>query len=58
MEYFFECPYCGELISMILELSETEQNYIEDCEVCCNPINISFKAEGNNVINFEAIKIN
>ena len=58
MEYFFECPYCGEKISIILDLSETEQNYIEDCEVCCSPINISFKAEGHNIKNFEAIKIN
>ena len=39
-EQFFNCAYCGELISVILELSETSQQYIEDCEVCCRPMQI------------------
>jgi len=41
-EYFFQCPYCWEEISMLLEPSSTEQQYIEDCEVCCRPIQIEF----------------
>jgi|TARA_B110001450_G_scaffold101478_1_gene96105 hypothetical protein len=41
-EYFFQCPYCWEEISMLLEPSSTEQQYIEDCEVCCSPIQIEF----------------
>lgn len=32
------CPYCGELIELLLDDSVTEQSYIEDCSVCCRPI--------------------
>ncbi|MFN3597189.1 MAG: CPXCG motif-containing cysteine-rich protein [Rubricoccaceae bacterium] len=40
-EHFFGCPYCGAEISMLLDLSAGSQTYIEDCEVCCNPIEVS-----------------
>ncbi len=33
------CPYCGELIEIVLDPSGgEEQQYIEDCFVCCRPI--------------------
>ncbi len=32
------CPYCGEVISILLDGSVDEQEYIEDCQVCCKPI--------------------
>ena len=32
------CPYCGETISVLIDDSLPEQNYIEDCQVCCRPI--------------------
>ena len=41
-EYFFQCPYCWEEISMLLEPSNQEQQYVEDCEVCCRPIQILY----------------
>ncbi len=34
------CPYCGEFIEIEVDCSEDEQSYIEDCSVCCRPINI------------------
>ena len=33
------CPYCGETITILLDPSDTDQEYIEDCQVCCKPIN-------------------
>jgi cysteine-rich CPXCG protein len=36
-----ECPYCGEPITIRIDLSAGSQNYIEDCQVCCQPITIS-----------------
>ena len=33
-----QCPYCGETIDLLIDESEQEQNYIEDCQVCCRPI--------------------
>ncbi|EIK95241.1 CPXCG motif-containing cysteine-rich protein [Pseudomonas sp. App30] len=33
-----ECPYCGETIPVLLDLSGGDQEYVEDCSVCCKPI--------------------
>ena len=35
-----QCPYCGEIIELLIDCSVPEQNYIEDCQVCCRPINV------------------
>ncbi|PHR84690.1 MAG: hypothetical protein COA59_04785 [Colwellia sp.] len=32
------CPYCGEMITVLIEPADLEQQYIEDCQVCCKPI--------------------
>lgn len=45
------CPYCGEKITLLVDTSNPEQNYIEDCEVCCRPINIQIKASPDGYIN-------
>ena len=34
-----DCPYCGETIDVLIDGSMSEQDYIEDCQVCCRPIN-------------------
>ena len=52
-EHFFQCPYCWETISMLLDPSSHEQQYIEDCEVCCNPMEINVKFQENELISFE-----
>lgn len=54
MEHEFACPYCGEEISMVLDLSVGRQTYIEDCEVCCKPIEISFAVESDELTSFYA----
>ncbi|HEX4643649.1 MAG TPA: CPXCG motif-containing cysteine-rich protein [Candidatus Acidoferrales bacterium] len=57
MEHYFFCPYCGEEISMVLDLSVRRQTYVEDCEVCCNPIEISYGAEDEGLSRFAARKL-
>lgn len=32
------CPCCGEIIQVIVDLSIEQQEYVEDCSVCCRPI--------------------
>jgi transcription elongation factor Elf1 len=54
MEYSFHCPYCGEEISMVLDLSAGGQSYIEDCEVCCRPIEIRYAVEEDELVSFGA----
>jgi hypothetical protein len=53
-EHYFQCPYCWEEISMLLDFSGGSQSYVEDCEVCCNPITIAYEAEAGGLISFSA----
>jgi len=53
-EYFFQCPYCWEEISMLIDTSQRQQTYIEDCETCCNPIQISVTTEQQEIVSFQA----
>lgn len=44
-----DCPYCGECIQMVIDCSVSGQDYIEDCQVCCRPINIYVTIEDETV---------
>jgi hypothetical protein len=40
------CPYCGELISFWLETEGGRaQRYVEDCSVCCRPIEVHVEVD-------------
>ena len=39
---------------MVLDLSVPSQTYVEDCEVCCNPIQIHYLIEDDAVVDFDA----
>lgn len=56
-EHRFTCPYCWEEISMVFDLSTPEQSYVEDCEVCCNPIVLRFKSRNGMVVYLDARQI-
>ncbi|MBD3631227.1 MULTISPECIES: CPXCG motif-containing cysteine-rich protein [Cyclobacterium] len=54
IEHYFQCPYCLAEISMLLDPSVTEQEYIEDCEICCNPIQVAYGIENGELHWFNA----
>ena len=54
IEYDFMCPYCWQPITMLLDVSVREQRYVEDCEVCCNQIDVHYRVEWGDVVTFEA----
>ena len=54
LEHFFTCPYCWEEISFILDVSLEGQSYIEDCEVCCQPIQIRYIVADFEIVDFDA----
>ena len=57
VEKFFKCPFCLEKISMLLDVSEDgQQSYVEDCEVCCNPIQVQYEAQNTKLSSFQADK--
>ena len=38
------CPYCGERLETRVDLTADEPAYVEDCEVCCRPIEFQHRA--------------
>jgi hypothetical protein len=48
-EYGLSCPYCGESITLLIDASCTEQEYVEDCEVCCRPMLVSARLEAGKI---------
>ncbi|MEZ4802025.1 MAG: CPXCG motif-containing cysteine-rich protein [Gelidibacter sp.] len=53
-EHYFQCPYCWEEISMLIDFSIPQQTYIEDCEICCNPIQLTISIKNNEIARFQA----
>ena len=53
-EYFFTCPYCWERISVLVDCSVKQQSYVEDCEVCCRPIDLTVRCSAGRVRKLEA----
>lgn len=44
----YQCPYCGEPVQALLDLSGGDQHYIEDCPVCCRPIQFELQTDGDS----------
>ena len=47
------CPYCGENITLVIDLTVPEQVYIEDCFVCCRPIRVTCRADSGQFTDIE-----
>tara|TARA_B110000090_G_C13263105_1_gene401203 strand:- start:413 stop:619 length:207 start_codon:yes stop_codon:yes gene_type:complete len=57
-ERTISCPYCGESIEVLIEPVEEAQDedaaqYIEDCQVCCRPIQFKMTTAFNGEIHLE-----
>lgn len=51
---FIFCPYCGESIEILVDCSVEEQEYTEDCQVCCRPIVLSVTVGAGDTPQVEA----
>lgn len=45
-----DCPYCGERLKILIDGSAGNQDYVEDCQVCCSPIDISVQIDSSGEI--------
>jgi hypothetical protein len=36
-----QCPYCGESFDTTVDVSAGSFSYVEDCQVCCQPIELT-----------------
>lgn len=52
-EQHLQCPYCKQAITVLLDMGiEGYASIIDDCEVCCRPIDISYSIEDSELISF------
>ena len=45
-----QCPYCGESIDTVVDLSAGSFRYIEDCQVCCAPIDLAGEVDDEGTL--------
>lgn len=45
-EIDIECPFCGATFTALVDPDDAGSDYIQDCEVCCNPIQFSVRDDG------------
>jgi len=48
------CPYCGESAPIAVDLSAGSQSYIEDCQVCCQPMTVILELDDRG--RFQALR--
>ena len=49
-----QCPYCWETLDVSVDPSVPEQEYVEDCQVCCQPILLRVTFDDNLTPHVEA----
>lgn len=48
-----QCPYCGEAFETAVDLSAGSFQYVEDCQVCCQPIELAGEVDdGGRLVGF------
>ena len=47
------CPYCGESIEVLLNPEDVDADYIEDCQVCCRPIEFRLREDAGGWVEAE-----
>lgn len=50
MDCRIRCPYCAEPMEIVLDLSAGDQSYVEDCQVCCQPMQVTFETEQGELL--------
>lgn len=57
IEVPFDCPFCGAPVSVLVDPTVPAQRYVEDCEVCCRPLEIAYMADGEAVTGFDVTAV-
>ena len=54
IEVAVQCPYCWEEITLLIDASIEMQEYVEDCEVCCRPIDFVVEVDEQGLAKVDA----
>ena len=52
-EQAYNCPFCAAEVSSLLDPSLAHTSYIEDCEVCCRPLQFEVGFENAQLTHFQ-----
>jgi hypothetical protein len=50
------CPWCGEYYATTIDTSQGDHVAIEDCAVCCRPIELTVRCEPGEVVSLDAVR--
>jgi hypothetical protein len=54
LEVRVQCPYCWERFELLVDASVEQQEYVEDCEICCRPIDFSIDIDADGEARVDA----
>lgn len=50
------CPYCGEVVELAIDPGGgMRQEYVEDCEVCCRPLQLTVTWDEDGAAHVDAV---
>jgi hypothetical protein len=53
-----QCPWCGEVYGTMVDLTDRSRVYIEDCQVCCAPIEVTLEvSDGGELLNAATARV-
>jgi hypothetical protein len=48
--HLVQCPYCGEGFETQVDTTSGSSRYVEDCQICCQPIEFSLEVDHAGVL--------
>jgi hypothetical protein len=51
-----QCPWCGERLDVRVDVTAGERNYIDDCEVCCRPMELGVELEESGALRAVSVR--
>jgi hypothetical protein len=55
VESLVQCPYCWERFTLLVDASIEQQEYVEDCEVCCRPIDFAVEVDDLGAVKVQVL---
>ena len=57
IEHYFDCPHCWQNHLKMIDSSIINQQFVEDCETCCNPLEFIISVNDNLIESFDVSSI-
>ena len=48
-----QCPFCGQIFDLVIDTSVAFQRFTTDCEVCCQPFEVTAECEPGKVLSLD-----